>query len=853
MKSRIKSMMLACVALTGAFFASCTDDALIEASDKYADRPFELIVDQTASNSRLALDPNGLTTKWEDDDQLVLVDKVGGKAPIFLACTELTNGGEKAKFTSESGVPSGNYYVICDNNYNNNESLAYGYKQFRSVEDINRNKDMVLWGELNVLPNTYSANVELEHLYAKIKVKLENVPTEMSMGMPMSGFTIGMYSSKKGFPVNLMFPKNNPQQSGPVNAEYGVDPNNLSNWHNDKTYFPSDRKYHNICLGSYSSEYQGWDDQNQTSIYDWSKAEGLSAFILPADLSNEVVFFYLLTNNTCYEIKKENGINFKAGTNYNVTLDLSEAKAVKTTLTESWNDMAMVTYQISTPTEWRHAAYRDGGYYGIMNDIDFENDYFLPINTERLEGNGYKLKNIELDWSNEDNVGLIKRDVSPNDMGDESNSVVSKLTLSNVTFKGKNCVGAFGGKNVFAQECSLIGESEIHGKDYVGGIVGRNNLYSYETQNMLKINVGDACKIYGQNYVGGVVGRYMEAGNNSFYLNSSLILMESCKSGATVTATGDYVGGIFGKVGGNRNSETTQINMNNSESDYTFSLIKCNNEGNVTGRNYVGGVGGDFAVSHYYTSVVDRVVLRESYSQGDVTGQQKVAGILGANQASVNTCYSTGTICASETEVGGVVGKMENNGMGGQNRIANCYSLATLSIGNTNGHIGGIVGNAGGGMYGGGNIIYCYYAADPNNNTFGGIVGNSNGGCIVTDCLTTLNNIGGPNWGDHFHTTGADYNGDGIADQDWNSDGVINSNDLLVNVPDVFTYTNPQNLVTDPTTNRVTSILANLEIINVDQKYSTNTWSGYPWECVKFANFDVDADSGDFKDEDVKP
>ena len=844
MKSRIKSMMLACVALTGAFFASCTDDALIEASDKYANRPFELTVVQTASNSRLALDPNGLTTKWEDDDQLVLVDKSGGKAPIFLACTELTNGGEKAKFTSESGVPSGNYYVIYDNNYNNNESLVYGYKQFRSVEDINRNKDMVLWGELNILPNTYSANVELEHLYAKIKVKLENVPPYGSIDFSMTGFTIGMYSSQKGFPVNLMFPKNNPQQSGPVNAEYGVDPNNLNNWNNDKTYFPSDRKYHNIRLGSYRAEHQGWDNQNQ-AIYDWSQAEGLSAFILPADLSNETVFFYLISDNICYEIKKENGINFKAGTNYNVTLDLSEAKAVKTTLTESWNDMAMPTYQISTPAEWRHAAYRDGGYYGIMNDIDFENDYFLPINTERLEGNGYKLKNIELDWSNEDNVGLIKRDVSPNDMGDESNSVVSKLTLSNVTFKGKNCVGAFGGKNVFTQECSLIGESEIHGKDYVGGIVGRN--YYNEYQTMSKINIGDACKIYGQNYVGGVVGRYMEAGNNSgFYLNSSLIMMESCTSGATVTATGDYVGGIFGKVGGNRNSETTQINMNNSESDYTFSLIKCNNEGNVTGRNYVGGVGGDFAVSHYYFSVVDRVVLKESYSQGDVTGQQKVAGILGANRGSVNTCYSTGTISASETEVGGIVGSMGNDMMGG-GRIANCYSLAALSVGDTNGYIGGIVGNAGFATF-----IYCYYAADPANNTFGGIVGYSGGACTVTDCVTTLSNIGGPNWGDHLASTGADYNNDGIADYDWNGDSVIDNNDLWMNYKDNVNYTHA--LVTDPTTNLVTSILANLEIINhVDQKYSTNTWSGYSWECVKFANFEVDTDSDNFDDEDVKP
>ena len=243
MKSRMKSMMLASVALAGAFLASCTDDALLEVSENYVDRPFELTVSQSVPASRLELGQDGLTTQWEPGDKLVLVDSTRTLAPIFLN-SKLNEKASKAKFAAESGVPAGTYYVI----YNYNNHLAYRNLPFQNVDNINEHDDLVLWNKLKIEEGTDSASVSLNHLYAKIKVVLTNVPADFSGG------EIGMYSPKQGFPMHKQF-----TNKGLVDAVYGIDPYSMM-YSNTKVYYPSNRKYHNIRLGSYSPE-STYDEQ----------------------------------------------------------------------------------------------------------------------------------------------------------------------------------------------------------------------------------------------------------------------------------------------------------------------------------------------------------------------------------------------------------------------------------------------------------------------------------------------------------------------------------------------------------------------------------------------------------------
>lgn len=825
--------MLACVALMGVFAASCTDDALMEASSNYGDQPFELTVSQSGPDSRLELGSDGLTTMWEPGDKLVLVDKTRSLAPIYLTC-KLEEKASTATFVSESGVPAGNYYVI----YNYNENLAYGHKGFQSVDDINSHDDLVLWADLNIAEGVSQASVELQHLYAKVRVVLENVPDNF-----FSSLRIGMYSSKKGFPVFKQF-----TNTGLVDAEYGINPNSMY-YNGNYTYFPSNRKFHNIPFGYYNGE---WNGEAENMTFDYTKSEGKSALLLPADLTGEDMFFYVFkedeSSTTCYEFKKE-GVNIKAGTSYKVLLDMNQANAISTLSSTYDNDTYQYVYSLTNASDWRHAAYKSQGScsYQVTQNIDFTNEHFFPIATNNLRGGGNTLSNINLDWPDEDNVGLIRHECNEERNGNrelqnvqlyERRSAVSNLTLENVTFKGKNYVGALGGWNIKASNCNVIGTSVVQGNNYVGGLVGVNCFVDsemYFVLNFADVRIGQSCTVSGENYVGGILGGYVETYFYSYDTNSSIMLMESAKSEATITGT-DYVGGIFGKLGGNIYTQSTSTSINFTMEDYTFSLIKCVNEGNVTGRHYVGGIGGDFAMTcNNYSSTLDRVVLSQSCSTGNVTGETKVGGILGSSMATPNICYSIGEIKATTSTVGGIVGDFSS---GYQARIANCYSLAKISAGN-NEKTGGIVGLAGGGMMGT-TITNCYYAADPDTYSFGGIVGYSAGSTNVINCLTTLNSLG-TNLGTHKERNWVeDNNNDGLPDygEDTDNDGDSDNDDLYY-----FYYDNTTGSIAP-----VTSIRENINVINGDNAYSTDIWplETYPWYCVKFASFSADTNSPDF-------
>lgn len=826
MKSITRYSLQLCLALVCTLLASCADDLLDNPTDAIG-KALELTVSQaTIPATRLELGQDGLTTKWQPNDKLVLVKKDRTAAPIYLTCT-LTEPATQATFASESGVPAGDYWII----YNYNEYLAYGYQGFSSVDEINSQNKLVLYGELNLAASTSQASVTMQHLYAQVRVELKNMPGNNGNAQ----CTVGMYSSKKGMPVYKMF-----TQNGLENAEYGYDPSNLNNYNNTRTFFESDKKYHNIRFGEYSSEGTWVDGYYQPSATQLSN----SALVLPEDLSQEDVYFYVITNegmydSKCYEIKKTNKVNLKAGVSYKVVLDLADTD-VNTTISTLNGSMSSdyITYEISTPEQWRHAAYLGSGLFKIVDNIDFEGKYFFPINANSIDGNGKTLRNIKLDWADEDNVGLYKREwvwSTWNDITNTSCSVymqiqqpkevycsISNLTLENVTFKGKSYVGAFGGYNVRADKCKVIGSSTISGSgDYVGGIVGWNRLLSDNMSSwsfLSDVSIGQSCTVTGTNYVGGIVGAYEQSESYLGQFSSSQKPLDTYVSSATVTATENYVGGIFGKMGGYNNSTSSNIEF--TMDDYTYTLLKCQNKGTVTGNNYVGGIGGDLALACYSGNTLDRIILKQSFSNGAVKGNNYVGGVLGSTMASVNTCYSINTI-EGYTNVGGIAGTMS---MGWQSRIANCYSLADLTV-DANGVAGGIVG---GGMMGV-TVTNSYFAGTTPTDC--GIIGDSQGACTVDHCLTTL-----PSLGTNLDTSATAHPSN--PRQEWVNDQYVTVYDYY---PDVITNSQYS----------VTSILDNKSVINRDNAYSDNTWSNYPYDCVKFASFSADTNAPSFDDDTI--
>ena len=120
------------------------------------------------------------------------------------------------------------------------------------------------------------------------------------------------------------------------------------------------------------------------------------------------------------------------------------------------------------------------------------------------------------------------------------------------------------------------------------------------------------------------------------YINADNVTLTKCYSTSTVTASGNYVGGLVGV----------------SESD---TIEKCYYDGTVTGNSRVGGILG-------ISLKDDAVTIRDCYSRGKVVGS------------------------ATEQRFGGIVADL---GKGGQ--VINCWSDATVNAGRV---CGGIVGLA---------------------------------------------------------------------------------------------------------------------------------------------------------------
>ncbi len=707
---------------------SCVNDdflAVNEPETLNEGNPLTLTVTQgNPSGTRLALGQDGLSTEWEPGDQLVLVDKARQRAPIYLNCT-LTTNSNQATFVSQGGVPADDYWVI----YNYNEHLTYTHQELSSINEINEQDKLVLYGELTVNVGDTSANISLKHLYAKVNLNIDNLNVT-----GQSCIVVGMYSAKKNMSQNLQF-----TQSGLVETK--------------------DRIGHNIPLVTHMVDYAHEIDPVTgapiTFAYNLDALDTNSALLMPEDLLSEDVFFYVLLlgdgSSECYEIKKETGkVKLEAGKSYTINLDI--ASATKTVLNINYTPTGEGGYGIYTPEDWRHAAYcsllqasgnayLSNSSYIVMDDIDFEGEYFFPLyDVENIYGNGKTIKNIALEWD-EDNVGLCNGYCS--DIRYHAPKV-SDLTLESVSFTGKNYVGAFGGNRVSVDNCTLTGKSVISGENNVGGIVGLGG-----TQ-LTNVSIEKDCTVKGINYVGGIVGACQVCDNSYQYT-----VLNSCISYATVDATGGNVGGIFGSCFENN------------------IIQKCVNKGNIKGKDYVGGIGGYMSMNGS---------LDKSFNEGAVSGENYVGGILGSLYGEVNTCYSINTVTGKDG-VGGIVGGIEASAP--TSEIRNCYSLSDLVVDN-NVVAGGIIGYGYGGSYQINNIsVFNSYFAGTNPQG-SGIIGQSNGGCVVQNCLTTLSSLG------------------------TNIDNVSNSQA------------------------EVTSILQNIDIINVENAYSTEVWQGYNFDCVKF-------------------
>ena len=751
--------------------SGCTDDMLQEVENSKKLPPFKLHVNQE-STSRLALGEDGLSVVWEPGDQLVMVKKDKSGELIYLD-SDLEEVAYSATFTAGEGVPVGEYYVFY--NYDryiedNRDNPVYTctHQGLVPTEEINDEDKLALWGEVSVKDGDSSASIVLKHIYAKVKISIKSCTDSWA------SYRIGMYASQGGFPSHLMFTENGVTNAIKNHASY---------------YQSNSHKVHNICLSEY------FDPINNNGTLD--NDENYTALILPADLSEGSLYIYgICDDNTygnrllCFETEKKN-VKFEAGKSYKISLHLGYPdpdeenpthKAIRMYAIEdeeNWD-----TYiKLSTPEECRVAAYLDGfrAKYQITSDIDFQGQTFLPFPAEKVVGNGHTLKNISLDWADTDNVGLIRNYESEYGLLDVRmpTCTISDLTLENVSISGHSFVGAFGGVGISTDNCKVTGTSNITGTgDFVGGIVGH-----VQDGYITNTTIDASCSVKGNNCVGGIGGSFD-------YANMKAVI-----SAASVTATGNYTGGITGFLG----MIDEEHYYSNNEISYfggSATLVKCFNYGNVTGKNYVGGIVG---LNHDNDEFIKQLI-----NEGNIKGESYVGGIAGAFSGNMlRVAYSTGEITATNSAVGGIVGSLSLGYE--ESKISDCYSLSNISVGK-GGYAGGIAGITGfeedydeEKV----SIINCYFAGT--NSTGKGIVGHNLGNTYVKNCLTTL-----PTLGIETNVTNSLYG--------------------------------------------VTSILNNKSVINGNNAFSSDTWplDKYPAYCPKFIDFSGDVDIPGFGDSDIE-
>lgn len=208
----------------------------------------------------------------------------------------------------------------------------------------------------------------------------------------------------------------------------------------------------------------------------------------------------------------------------------------------------------------------------------------------------------------------------------------------------------------------------VYGGQYVGGIVGKNE--SGATLNLASEYTNNSA-IVGTNYVGGIAG-YIFGKNND-----NPLVFDSLSNANAVTASGSYVGGLFGVA------------------KYVTINTKATNSGAVTGISYVGGI-----IGEAQGSGSEHVVLHNASNSGTITSKATagsdglisalcVGGILGRGQDTQlnGTISNTGKISAQYANcVGGIYGYLYGSGMQGSTTMSNTAEI----LGNY--YVGGLVG-----------------------------------------------------------------------------------------------------------------------------------------------------------------
>ena len=173
-----------------------------------------------------------------------------------------------------------------------------------------------------------------------------------------------------------------------------------------------------------------------------------------------------------------------------------------------------------------------------------------------------------------------------------SNAYSNSFVKNDGTTKLLATGGILGGISSSSAD-NLISEATVTGFSGIGGIIGQ-----FQDNSLLKDSVSYA-KVIGTNLIGGVIGVV-----SSFNSNNTL---ENIKSYATVEGSGEYIGGVIGKLSQGNNYLTTIYSKSN-----------------IKGKDKIGGIIGGFQIGSdttlNYKSTISESILEGETNVGELWG-----------------------------------------------------------------------------------------------------------------------------------------------------------------------------------------------------------------------------------------
>lgn len=291
--------------------------------------------------------------------------------------------------------------------------------------------------------------------------------------------------------------------------------------------------------------------------------------------------------------------------------------------------------------------------FKLKADIDLAgltiNNYNIIAKTGNFsgvfDGNNHKIKNLTYSNNTQNCLALICSANGAN---------IMDLTLENFSLTGQDNVAALV-SNMSSGTISriIIMGGTIKGRSTVAGLIANSGANITNAQsNAQVIATADTAGGLVGNHNSGSIQHCFATGNVT--ANSTAggliggsyggLIFESFASGNITAVSGDIAGGLVGSL-------WTTMN-------------KVYATGNVQGRDYVGGLVGDFVSSD----------VSDCYSTGNVTGRSWIGGLIGHFYGnSLNRCYSSGNATGTSSQVGGMIGLYQSGS------VSDSFSVGSVS------------------------------------------------------------------------------------------------------------------------------------------------------------------------------